>query len=79
MSDLGATRGPATQEVDKYGNGTDDQRYCSFPDCGCDGARLCQAEEGPHSGALSLNIEHGSAGIKRWLERTEPHVQKAKK
>jgi hypothetical protein len=49
-------------EVDRYGNGPDEQRYCSFPDCGCDGARLCQAEEGPHRGAMGLNIEKGTVG-----------------
>ena len=29
--------------VDKYGNTEDDFQFCSFPDCGCDGARLCMA------------------------------------
>lgn len=33
---------------------------CSFPDCGCDGARLCQAETGPSSIARMLNIERGT-------------------
>lgn len=49
-------------EVDEYGNPLDGDRiiFCCFPDCGCDGARLCMAENGAHSGAISLNIEQGS-------------------
>jgi hypothetical protein len=65
--------------ADRYGNRYDEMRYCSFPDCGCDGARLCMAENGPHSGSLGLNIEHGAPGLKKWLEQTELHVQSAKK
>ena len=34
--------------------------YCCFPDCGCDGARLCQAEKGANSSARTMNIERGS-------------------
>jgi hypothetical protein len=30
---------------------------CCFPNCGCDGARLCMAENGPSSGSMSLNLE----------------------
>ncbi len=33
---------------------------CCFPDCGCDGARLCMAENGASTGALILNIEKRS-------------------
>lgn len=29
--------------IDNYGNTEDQFDYCSFPDCGCDGARLCMA------------------------------------
>lgn len=29
---------------------------CSFPDCGCDGARLCQAND-PNEEALNCNVE----------------------
>lgn len=29
--------------VDRYGNTENQFSYCSFPDCGCDGARLCMA------------------------------------
>ena len=32
---------------------------CCFPDCGCDGARNCDAESGAHSGSLALNIGRG--------------------
>lgn len=46
---------------DRYGNDLDgDMIYCCFPDCGCDGARLCEAEEGPSVGALVLNLEKQS-------------------
>lgn len=45
-------------EPDKYGNTEKDPfRYCSFPDCGCDGHRLCMAREGANLGACALNIE----------------------
>lgn len=45
---------------DKYGNTQDRIEFCCFPDCGCDGARLCMAENGPSWGATNLNIEHRS-------------------
>jgi hypothetical protein len=48
---------PDERERDKYGNTEDDFQNCSFPDCGCDGARLCDAPNGPHDGALLLNRE----------------------
>lgn len=48
---------------DQYGNTERDPfAYCSFPDCGCDGARLCQAKSGANSGACALNIERGTWG-----------------
>jgi hypothetical protein len=49
-------------EVDGYGNPTDGNSlpFCCFPDCGCDGARLCMAESGPSGCAVSLNIERYS-------------------
>ena len=36
-----------TGKVDGYGNPFSGDRiiYCCFPDCGCDGARLCQDNE----------------------------------
>jgi hypothetical protein len=51
-----------TGMVDDYGNPSSGDRviYCTFPDCGCDGARLCQAEKGASSCAAMLNIERGS-------------------
>jgi hypothetical protein len=54
------------EAVDQYGNPLTGDRliYCSFPDCGCDGARLCMAERGASSAALSLNIERGTYGGK---------------
>lgn len=37
---------PACEEpVDAYGNTAYAFKYCSFPDCGCDGARVCMAGE----------------------------------
>ena len=53
-----------TGKVDDYGNPFSGDRiiYCCFPDCGCDGARLCQAENGASGCARSLNIERGPLG-----------------
>ena len=47
---------------DQYGNPVSGDRLinCCFPDCGCDGARLCMAENGASSGACAMNIERGS-------------------
>ncbi len=44
---------------DEYGNPTDGSRIinCCYPDCGCDGARLCQAENGASARAASYNVE----------------------
>jgi hypothetical protein len=46
-------------DTDEYGNPMDgsSQPYCCFPNCGCDGARLCMAENGPSGGAMALNLE----------------------
>jgi hypothetical protein len=30
---------------------------CSYPNCGCDGARLCMAENGPNDASFNLNRE----------------------
>jgi hypothetical protein len=51
-----------TGKVDDYGNPSSGDRviYCTFPDCGCDGARLCQAEKGASERSCILNIERGS-------------------
>ena len=43
--------------VDQYGNTEDQFEYCCFPDCGCDGARNCDAKNGASTGSLILNIE----------------------
>jgi hypothetical protein len=49
----------AEPETDDYGNPIDGDRliYCCFPDCGCDGARLCMAEKGASDRALGANVE----------------------
>lgn len=46
-------------ECDLYGNPVDGDRliYCCFPDCGCDGERLCMAENGASDRALRGNVE----------------------
>lgn len=43
-------------QVDAYGNTEDQFDYCCFPDCGCDGERLCMAGEA-NTNAQKLNIE----------------------
>jgi len=50
------------EPVDDYGNPLSGDRLinCCFPDCGCDGARLCMAENGASGCAMNLNIERGS-------------------
>jgi hypothetical protein len=45
------------EPVDAYGNTAYDFKYCSFPDCGCDGARLCMAKEGPSDRSNAGNVE----------------------
>ena len=44
------------EEVDNYGNTESQYDYCSYPDCGCDGARLCMAGEASEL-ALESNVE----------------------
>jgi len=53
---------PSWVGVDQYGNPKDGSAFdhCSFPDCGCDGARLCQAKNGPSLSSVTINIERGS-------------------
>lgn len=43
------TEDDSENTYDKYGNPLDGDRLinCCFPDCGCDGSRLCMAENGP--------------------------------
>lgn len=48
---------PGCQEpVDAYGNTESAFKYCSFPDCGCNGERLCMAGEASER-ARSQNVE----------------------
>ena len=51
-----------SDQVDSYGNPTDGSAlpYCCFPDCGCDGARNCNAQSGASFSAETLNIERGT-------------------
>lgn len=57
----------ATDELDEYGNPIDGSELinCCFPDCGCNGARLCAAKNGASHAACSLNIEFGSLKLAR--------------
>lgn len=43
-------------QVDAHGNTEDSFEYCCYPDCGCDGARLCMAGE-PNFASVCLNRE----------------------
>lgn len=54
--------------VDSYGNTEDNFSHCSFPDCGCDGARLCMAGEASER-AAKYNVE----GM--WQARTPEGVK----
>lgn len=48
----------AEPEFDDYDNEIGgDFLYCSFPDCGCDGARLCMAKNGASDRACGGNVE----------------------
>ena len=42
-----------------YGNPKNGDRliYCCFPDCGCDGERLCVADNGSSKRAQRQNVE----------------------
>lgn len=60
--------------LDQYGNDPDDDVLvnCCFPDCGCDGARLCMAKKGANNASRAMNYERGSfvgfdqhAGVKK--------------
>ncbi len=46
-------------DCDKYGNPIDGDRiiHCCFPDCGCDGSRLCMAENGASDRSFQQNVE----------------------
>ena len=43
-------------DVDGHGNTEDQFEFCCFPNCGCDGARLCMASEA-NTNAQKLNVE----------------------
>ena len=60
-------------EEDDYGNPIDGGLliYCCFPDCGCDGARLCMAEKGASERAQRGNVE----GM---YQRGDPQARRAK-
>jgi hypothetical protein len=43
--------------VDEYGNTEAQFDNCCFPDCGCDGARLCMAPSGASDRSCGQNVE----------------------
>ena len=43
--------------VDEWGNTEGDFLNCSFPECGCDGQRLCMAPSGASKDAKRCNVE----------------------
>jgi len=43
--------------VNQYGNTEDSFEFCQFPDCGCDGARLCMAKNGASDDSNKMNVE----------------------
>lgn len=50
-------------ELDKYGNRADGNgplTNCCYPDCGCDGARVCMAKSGPNDASMAVNLERRS-------------------
>jgi len=44
-------------QADEYENTSEDFLNCSYPNCGCDGARLCMAPSGPNALAGRYNVE----------------------
>lgn len=44
-------------EIDELGNTPDRLINCCFPNCGCDGARNCMAENGANGASLTLNLD----------------------
>jgi hypothetical protein len=51
-------RAVLAEQSDQYGNTEADPfHFCTFPDCGCDGARLCQARSGANDDAARCNVE----------------------
>lgn len=45
------------EEEDEYGNTESNFLYCCFPNCGCDGSRLCMAPSGANSNSMKCNVE----------------------
>ena len=45
-------------EVDDYCNTEEDFQNCCFPNCGCDGSRLCMAPSGANDNSAKLNVEN---------------------
>ena len=44
--------------IDEFGNTEADPfQFCTFPNCGCDGERLCQAKSGANDNARMCNVE----------------------
>lgn len=56
--------------VDRYGNTEADFLNCSFPDCGCDGERLCMAGE--------ANADARRCNVEGMYQRTDRKARKAK-
>jgi hypothetical protein len=54
---VGETCPDCNLEVDDYGNTEAQFDNCCFPDCGCDGARLCMAPSGGSDRACRQNVE----------------------
>ena len=48
-------------QVDDYGNTEAQFDNCCFPDCGCDGARLCMAGNASDK-AMRMNVENMWSG-----------------
>ena len=46
-------------EVDEHGNTEDSFENCSYPSCGCYGARNCMAPSGANYASNTLNLEKG--------------------
>lgn len=63
--------------VDAYGN-TEERfnDYCSFPDCGCDGSRLCGALNGPSENSCADNVEGMWSGKTRAQTRARIGMMK---
>ena len=57
LSFTGDTCPDCNLAVDAYGNTEAQFSYCCFPDCGCDGERLCMAPSGASSRACTSNVE----------------------